>query len=67
MKQVNDETDVVLINRDTSHSMTVRVAGPSSVTSANTFLLTAPSLTATSGFTLGGSPIEVDGKLTEGL
>jgi len=61
VKQVDDETDVILINRNTSHSMTVRVAGPSSVTSANTLLLTAPSLTATSGFTLGGSRIQING------
>jgi hypothetical protein len=53
-------TDLVLNNRSATSNFTVAIAAPND-SEASSILLTGPSLTATSGFTLGGSAINTDG------
>ncbi len=61
IEQPDGSTDFVLNNKNAYSSVTVAVKPETSFSEAYTLLLTAPSLTSTSGFTLGGSPINIDG------
>ena len=65
--QPDGHTDVILSNKNPYTSMTVAITPQRSISQAYTLLLTAPSLTSTSGFTLGGSPINIDGSWTPTL
>jgi hypothetical protein len=67
VQQTDGHTDVILNNKNPYTSMTVAVTPQRSISEAYTLLLTAPSLTSTSGFTLGGSPINIDGSWTPTL
>jgi hypothetical protein len=60
--QENDgSTDFILSNKDPNNSIKVGLAPQNTISQATSLLLTAPSLTATSGFELGGSAIKTDG------
>jgi hypothetical protein len=61
IEQPDGSTDFVLNNKNPYSSVTVAVKPETSFSEAYSLLLTAPSLTSTSGFTLGGSPINIDG------
>ena len=61
VQQTNGTTDIILSNKDPENSVTIGVSRPGSTMQATSYLLTAPSLTATKGFELGGSPINIDG------
>ena len=61
VQQTNGTTEMILSNKDFNNSITVSVARPGSSSVANSLLMTAPSLTSTTGFELGGSPIQIDG------
>lgn len=53
---------VVVINKDLKNSATVQVnSGKTTYKSAQSMLLQAPAVTATSGVTLGGSSVQADG------
>jgi hypothetical protein len=67
VQQTDGHTDVILNNKNPYTSMTVAITPQGSISQAYTLLLTAPSLTSTSGFTLGGSPINIDGSWTPTL
>jgi len=56
---------LTLINKDRSRDASVSIAG-FSARRAHTMRLTAPSLTATTGITLGGAAVEADGKWSGG-
>jgi len=60
-QQTDGTTNFILSNMDPLNSITVSVARPGSSSVATSLLLTAPSLTATTGFVLGGSAIQNDG------
>ncbi len=64
IEQPDGSTDFVLNNKNAYSSVTVAVKPQTSFSQATTLLLTAPSLTSTSGFTLGGSQIQIDGSWT---
>ncbi len=64
IEQPNGSTAVILSNKNPYSSVTVAVKPLTTFSQAYTLLLTAPSLTSTSGFTLGGSPINIDGSWT---
>jgi hypothetical protein len=57
-------TDLILSNKDPNNSTTVAVTPQNTISQASSLLMTAPSLTSTSGFELGGSPINIDGSWT---
>ena len=67
LKQPDGSMDFVLNNKNAYSSVTVAVKPARFLSQATTLLLTAPSLTSTSGFTLGGSQIEIDGSWTSTL
>jgi hypothetical protein len=60
IEEPDGSTDLVLNNRSASSNFTVAIAAPHA-SQASAILLTGPSLTATSGFTLGGSAINTNG------
>ena len=64
VEQPDGSTDAILSNKDPDNSITVAISPQSSLSKATSLLLTAPSLTSTSGFTLGGSAIKIDGSWT---
>ncbi len=61
VEETDGSTDVILSNKDPNNSVTVGVAPQGSISEATSLLLTAPSLSATTGFKLGGSPVNIDG------
>ncbi len=61
IEQPDGSTDFILSNKNSYTTVTVAVKPQTSFSQATTLLLTAPSLTSTSGFTLGGSQIKTDG------
>jgi len=60
-QQTNGMTNLILSNKDPDHSITVSVARPGGSSMATSLLMTASSLTAESGFALGGNPIQNNG------
>lgn len=52
---------VILANRDRQKALAATLTLPSAVSQASSLLLTAPTLDATSGFTLGGAAVGLDG------
>jgi hypothetical protein len=62
------ETDgsmyAVLNNKDPNNTFSVGIQRPGTILRATSLLMTASSLTATTGFTLGGSPINSNGSWT---
>ena len=64
IEQTDGSTDVILNNKNPYSSMIVAVKPQTSFSRATTLLLTAPSLTSTSGFELGGSQIKTNGSWT---
>jgi hypothetical protein len=62
------ETDgsmyAVLNNKDPNNTFTVGIQRPGTILRATSLLMTASSLNATTGFTLGGSPINTNGSWT---
>jgi hypothetical protein len=60
-QQTNGTTWFILSNKDPNNDITVSLTRPGSSSAANSLLLTAPSLTATSGFKLGGTAVGIDG------
>ena len=64
VQQPDGSTDAILSNKDPNNTVTVAIAPQGSISQATSLLLTAPSLTSTTGFTLGGSPINIDGSWT---
>jgi len=64
IEQPDGSTDAILSNKDPNNTVTVAVTPQGSISQATSLLLTAPSLTSTTGFTLGGSPINIDGSWT---
>jgi hypothetical protein len=61
VQRTNGTTWFILSNKDPNNDITVSVTRPGSSTAANSLLLTAPSLTATSGIQLGGSSVGING------
>jgi hypothetical protein len=61
VQRTNGTTWFILSNKDPNNDITVSVSRPQSSTAANSLLLTAPSLDATSGFELGGTAVGTDG------
>jgi hypothetical protein len=61
VQQTNGTTWLILSNKDPNNDITVSLTRPGSSTAANSLLLTAPSLSATSGFRLGGNAVGLDG------
>jgi len=61
VQETNGTTDLILSNKDPNNDFTVGISRPGSISQATALLMTAPSLTATSGFSLGGSQIGIDG------
>jgi len=59
--EADGSTDVIMNNKDPNDSVTVGLTPPNPVSRATSYLMTAPSLTATTGFQLGGSPIDPQG------
>ena len=57
-------TNVVLVNQETSLNETVITVFPEAIHAASSILMTAPSLTATTGATIQGASIQSDGSLT---
>ncbi|AXC11865.1 TsaC protein (YrdC domain) required for threonylcarbamoyladenosine t(6)A37 modification in tRNA [Acidisarcina polymorpha] len=57
----NGSTYVVLSNKDSANAVEASINFMQPMASATSTVLTAPSLTSTSGTTLGGSPINPDG------
>jgi hypothetical protein len=64
VKQPDGSTDAILSNKDPNATVTVAISPQGTISQATSLLLTAPSLNATTGFTLGGSPINIDGSWT---
>ncbi len=64
VQQPDGSTDAILSNKDPDNGVTVAITPQGSISQATSLLLTAPSLTSTTGFTLGGSPINIDGSWT---
>jgi hypothetical protein len=60
VREPDGSTDFVLNNKSPNSNFTVGLEIPDTA-EATSLLLTGPSLTATSGFTFGGSPIDTDG------
>jgi hypothetical protein len=60
IREPDGSTDLVLNNKSAASNFTVGIDIPDT-SEATSLLLTGPSLTATSGFTLGGSPIDTNG------
>ncbi len=52
---------VALINTDRSNAVSTTITLPRAVASASSLLLSAPSLEAKDGITLGGAPVGIDG------
>ncbi len=64
VQQPDGSTDAILSNKDPDNGVTVAITPQGSISQATSLLLTAPSLTSTTGFTLGGSQINIDGSWT---
>jgi hypothetical protein len=64
VQRTNGTTWYILSNKDPNNDITVSVSRPQSSTAANSLLLTAPALDATSGFELGGTAVGTDGSWT---
>jgi hypothetical protein len=60
IREPDGSTDFVLNNKSATSYFTVGLEVPDT-TEGTSLLLTGPSLTATSGFTFGGSPIDTEG------
>lgn len=61
VKGVNGSTFVILNNKDKTQTFDVTMIFPTAFTQGKAILLTGPSLTSTSGITLGGAAIATNG------
>ncbi len=61
VQETDGSTYLILNNKDPNNSFSVGIDRPGTTVRATSYLMTAASLTATSGFQLGGSPISTNG------
>jgi hypothetical protein len=67
VRQSNGPISVLLNNKDTNNTVSVSVNLGSYVTSAQLIAMTAPALSSTNNFMLGGAPISTNGSWTGGV
>ena len=58
------QLSVILVNKDAAQNLHVTATCPGQVRSASVQTLAGPSLSATSGVTIGGAPVNLDGSFS---
>jgi len=61
VEETDGSTDLILSNKDPVNTLAVGVSPQNSISRASSLLMTAPAMTATKEFTLGGRSVGIDG------
>ena len=67
VRQTNGMISAVLINKDTNNYVQMTINLGTNVSAAQSIVLTGPTLNSTSGYTIGGAPINADGSWAGGV